>query len=67
MSEVAKKNEALVLKAGLIEGNIADKAKLDEFAKIPSRECYIQCLLAGMIGIVKVINCINLYAEQKEN
>ena len=68
MSEVAKKNEALVLKAGLIEGNIADKAKLDEFAKIPSREGLYTMLAGGMIGIVKDLSiALNLYAEQKEN
>ena len=38
LSDVAKKNEALELKAGIIEGNIQDKAKLEEFARIPSRE-----------------------------
>ena len=68
LSEVAKKNEALVLKAGLIEGNIADKAKLDEFAKIPSREGLYTMLAGGMIGIVKDLSiALNLYAEQKEN
>mgnify|MGYP000077466167 CR=1 FL=1 len=38
LSDVAKKNEALELKAGIIEGNVQDKAKLEEFARIPSRE-----------------------------
>ena len=68
LAEVAKKNEALVLKAGLIEGNVADKAKLDEFAKIPSREGLYTMLASGMIGIAKDLAiALNLYAEQKEN
>ena len=38
LSDTAKKNKALVLKAGYVEESVCDKAKLDEFAKIPSRE-----------------------------
>lgn len=67
LSDVSKKNEALVLKAGLVEGNIADQAKLKEFASIPSREGLYTMLAAGMIGIVKDLSiALNLYAEQKE-
>ena len=33
LSDVAKKNEALELKAGIIEGNVQDKAKLEELGK----------------------------------
>lgn len=67
LSDVSKKNEALVLKAGYIENNICDKAKLDEFAKIPSREGLYTMLAGGMIQIVKDLSvALNLYAEQKE-
>ena len=38
LSDVARDNEALVLKAGVIEGEVADKTKLSYFASIPSRE-----------------------------
>ena len=66
LSDVSKKNEALVLKAGYIEKNICDKAKLDEFAKIPSREGLYTMLAGGMIQIVKDLSiALNLYAEQK--
>lgn len=66
LSDVAKKNDALVLKAGLIENNIADKDKLAEFAKIPSREGLYTMLAGGMIGLVKDLSiALNLYAEQK--
>lgn len=67
LSDAAKKNDALVLKAGLVEGNIADQAKLKEFASIPSREGLYTMLAAGMIGLVKDLSiALNLYAEQKE-
>lgn len=68
LSEASKKNDALVLKAGLVENNVCDKAKLDEFAKIPSREGLYTMLAGGMIQIAKDLSiALNLYAEQKEN
>ena len=68
LSEVAKKNEALELKAGIIEGNVQDKTSLEEFARIPSREGLYTMLAGVMIGIVKDLSiALNLLAEQKEN
>ena len=68
LSECSKNNSALVLKAGMVEGNVADKDKLDEFAKIPSREGLYTMLAGGMIQIVKDLSiALNLYTEQKEN
>ena len=68
LSEVAKKNEALELKAGIIEGNVQDKTSLEEFARIPSREGLYTMLAGGMIEIVKDLSiALNLLAEQKEN
>ena len=68
LSDVAKKNGSLVLKAGIVEGNVADNAKLQEFASIPSREGLYTMLAGGMIQIVKDLSiALNLYAEQKEN
>lgn len=68
LSDVAKKNSALELKAGIVEGNVQDKAKLDEFAKIPSREGLYTMLAGGMIAIVKDLSiALNLLSEQKEN
>ena len=66
LSDASKKNKELVLKAGLVEGNIADEEKLKEFAKIPSREGLYTMLAGGMIGIVKDLSiALNLYTEQK--
>lgn len=68
LSDCAKENTTLQLKAGIVEGNITDKAKLEEFAKIPSREGLYTMLASGMIGIVKDLSiALNLLAEQKEN
>lgn len=68
LSEVAKKNEALVLKAGFVENSVCDKAKLYEFAKIPSREGLYTMLAGGMMQIVKDLSiALDLYSEQKEN
>ena len=66
LADASKKNKELVLKAGLVEGNIADEAKLQEFAKIPSREGLYTMLAGGMIEIVKDLSiALNLYTEQK--
>ena len=66
LSDTSKKNKALILKAGLVENNIADKEKLAEFASIPSREGLYTMLAGGMIGIVKDLSiALNLYSEQK--
>ena len=67
LSDVSKKNDALVLKAGFVENAVCDKAKLDEFAKIPSREGLYTMLAGGMIQIVKDLSiALNLYSEQKD-
>lgn len=67
LSDTAKKNEALILKAGYIENSVCDKAKLDEFAKIPSREGLYTMLAGGMMQIVKDLSiALDLYSEQKE-
>ena len=68
LDEYAKKNEALVLKAGYVEGNVVDQTKLQEFARIPSREGLYTMLAGGMLGIIKDLSiALNLYKDQKEN
>lgn len=65
LSEFAKTHEALVLKVGIVDGEIADKAKLAEYATLPSREELLTMLAGGMIGIVRDLSiALNLYAEQ---
>ena len=67
LSDFAKKNPALVLKVGIVDGEVSDKAKLDALATIPSREGLLTMLAGGMIGIAKDLSiCLDLYAQQKE-
>ena len=67
LSDFSKKNQALVLKAGLVEGEVTDQDKLNELAKIPSREGLYTMLAGGMIAIAKDLAiALDLYAEQKE-
>ena len=67
LSEFVKEHPALVLKVGFVDGEKADKAKLEEYAKLPSRDQLLTMLAGGMIGLVKDLSiALNLYAEQKE-
>ena len=67
LSEVAKKNEALELKAGIIEGNVQDKTSLEEFARIPSREGLLTMLAGGLMDTVRDLSiCLDLYSKEKE-
>lgn len=67
LSEFAKKHEALELKAGVVEGKVADKESLNSYAQIPSREGLLTMLASGMIGTVKDLSiCLDLYSKEKE-
>lgn len=67
ISEFAKTHPALIVKAGIIDGEIADQEKLKEYAALPSREGLLTMLAGGMIGLVKDLSiCLDLYANQKE-
>lgn len=67
LSEFAKEHPALVLKVGIVDGEKADKAKLAEYATLPSREQLLTMLAGGMIGIVRDLSiCLDLYSQQKE-
>ena len=66
--EFAKDHPALILKVGIVDGDIVDKAKLAEFATIPSRDGLLTMLAGGMIGIARDLSiCLDLYSQQKEN
>ena len=67
LSEFAKKNEAIILKTGIVDGEISDKEKLAQLATIPSRDGLLTMLAGGLIGIAKDLSiCLDLYAKQKE-
>ena len=67
LADFEKKHEALVLKVGIVDGEVSDKEKLEKLATIPSREGLLTMLAAGMMGIPKDLSiCLDLYAKQKE-
>ena len=67
LTEFAKDHPALELKVGIIDGEVADKAKLSEYASLPSRDQLLTMLAGGMIGLVKDLSiCLDLYSKQLE-
>lgn len=67
LSDFAKKNPALVLKVGIVDGEVSDKEKLAALSTIPSREGLLTMLAGGMMGIARDLSiCLDLYAQQKE-
>ena len=67
LSEFAKTHPALVLKVGLVDGEISDQSQLTELAKIPSREGLLTMLAGALIGIPRDLSIsLDLYAKQKE-
>ena len=63
VSEVAKKNDNLTIKAGYINGEFAD-----EYASIPSYEGLLTMFAGGLIEHVRNLSiALNLYAEKMEN
>ncbi len=67
LSDFAKKHPALELKVGIVDGEIADEAKLKELSTIPSREGLLTMLAGGLMGTVRDLSiCLDLYSEQLE-
>jgi len=67
LSEFAKNHEALELKAGVVEGKVANIQELNSYAAIPSREGLLTMLAGGLIGTVKDLSiCLDLYSKEKE-
>ena len=68
LSDFSKDHKALELKAGIIDGKVANAEELAKYASIPSREGLLTMLSGGLIGTVKDLSiALNLLAEQKEN
>lgn len=67
ISEFAKKHEALELKAGVVEGKVANKEELNSYAAIPSREGLLTMLAGGLMATVRDLSiCLDLYSKEKE-
>ena len=67
LTDFAKKHPAVILKVGIVDKEITDKAKSASLATIPSRDGLLTMLAGGMIGIVKDLSiCLDLYSKEKE-
>ena len=67
ISEFAKNHEALELKAGVVEGKVANIEELNSYAAIPSREGLLTMLAGGLMGTVRDLSiCLDLYSKEKE-
>ena len=65
LAEFAKNAEALVIKAGVVEGNYCDTAAINEVASIPSREVLLGRLLGSWQSpITNFARVINQIAEK---
>ena len=69
-----KESKDIVDANGVVKENIAKaeadeiKAKLAEYATIPSREGLLTMLAGGMMGIARDLSiCLDLYSQQKED
>ena len=67
LNEFAKGNEALELKAGVIEGNIATLAEVQALADLPSREGLLSMLLSVLQAPIRNLAlATKAVADQKE-
>ena len=67
LSEFAKSHTALEMKIGVVDGEIADQAMLNELSQIPSREGLLTMFAGGLIEHVKNFAiCLDLHANNLE-
>lgn len=67
LTEFAKTHPALVLKVGIVDGEVSDKSQLAKLASIPSREGLLTMLAGALIAIPRDLAIgLDLYAKQKE-
>ncbi|WP_062107688.1 50S ribosomal protein L10 [Bacillus niameyensis] len=67
LNDFAKKNEALEIKAGVIEGNVATVEEIKALAELPSREGLLSMLLSVLQAPIRNLAlATKAVAEQKE-
>lgn len=67
LSDFAKDHPALQIKVGIVDGEVADEAKLKTLASIPSRDTLLTMFAAGLMEHVKnVAICLDLHAKNLE-
>lgn len=68
VSEFAKKNPALEIKVGIVEGRISSITELEQLAALPSREGLLTMLAGGLMGVVRDLSiCLDLHSQNLEN
>ena len=67
LADFAKDHPALVLKVGIVDGEISDKDTLTKLSKLPSRDTLLTQLAGALIAIPRDLAIsLDLYAKQKE-
>ena len=67
LNDFAKDHPALQLKVSIVDGTVADEAKLKVYASIPSRDTLLTMFAAGLMEHVKnVAICLDLHAQNLE-
>jgi len=68
LSQFAKKNEALEIKGGIVEGKVVDVAGIKALADLPSREGLLSMLLSVLQAPMRNFAlAVKAVAEQKES
>ncbi len=66
LAKFAKKNDKLVLKAGIIEGKVVDADKINEISKLPNRDGMIAMILGCFQSPIRnFAYAVKSIAEQK--
>ena len=68
LSDFAKTHPALVLKVGIVDGEVSDKDTLVKLSKLPSKETLLTQLAGALIAIPRdLVISLDLYAKQKDD
>lgn len=67
LSEFAKKNKNIIIKAGFVDGKVVDTAVIGRLAELPSREGLLSMLLSALTGNLRGLAvALNAIAEKNE-
>ena len=66
LAKYSRKNDLLVIKAGIVEGRVVDKKKMIELSKLPNKEGMISMLLSVLQAPVRQLACaVKAVADSK--
>lgn len=67
LSDFAKEHKALEIKIGVVDGEVADQAKLAQLATLPSREGLLTMFAGGLMQVARDFAiCLDLHAKNLE-